>query len=199
MPSSFRNCAFLALLSLGSAIAMTAPAKAATYTVTGTMTGTLDGTSFTDANVTLTTVDPSHTIQTEIVSGSLLYYDLGTTTISVDGVGTDTFTTDNYGVIAGDVSASIPGAGLFAIADITTGSGMLGGFYPEPPYLDLTQSLTVTGMGGGANQLYPTLGGGLVVTAVSGNTTFTADVPEPASLGLLLTGVVGLLARRRTR
>jgi hypothetical protein len=122
---------------------------------------------------------------------------LGTFTVDVAGVGTATFTDsmfvfDNQGAIAAGVADTTQNGSVidtfdaaFGTYDLKTAIGPI----TNTPFIrpDLTYGTTL---------------GGLNIQS-SGNSTFTATtgttVPEPGSLALLGTGVVGLFGSLRRK
>jgi hypothetical protein len=190
-------------LTLAGTVASAVPIY---YTMTSTATGTLGSTAFTNAAITVASV--ADTTGAFVASGTLP--DLNweniafSSTISIAGLGTYTFTDETYwidpngagDIIFGDVDA--PG-GFF--------SGILG-FTQLFVGLETYNLQTAFGPVSGAfdfetgafNNFHniETSGGILNVSSAS-NDTFTAITPEPASFLFAGLGLAGLLALRRLR
>ena len=187
-----------AALALSGGIAVGAEAVSITGTGVGG-NGALKSTAGTNSLAGAITLDGNSSIQV----------DLGSLTLSgpISGAG-QTLTKTGAGTLNLD-NAAQSYDGLTANAGITNVNGSLG----TAPGLAV---VTVTGAGtalkfGSVSQTLSSLsiGAGATVTFTSGIASFSgggnasgflpgaALVPEPGSLGLLLTGALGLLARRR--
>jgi hypothetical protein len=181
-----------------------------TYTEQLEASGSLDGSAFTDAAVTLTMHNDTNNV---VVSGYAA--ELGTATVSVAGLGADTFK-DQISVV--DVFHGTPpyvgfedltigqiivvqcGDNTCALGDTTFGGG----------YLLATAIGPITGevgspgggLAGGGNPI-PTIGGDLILSSTTtGLGTFTATagvIPEPATWVTMLMGFAGLGAAMRSR
>ena len=176
------------------------------YTIAGGVADVItlaDGAGTPEISVTL----GSHTISAPVVLGQNANVSAGVgTTLTISGGingGTNSLTKTGAGTVNLDGSQSY--AALNATAGTTTVDGAVG---------SATSAVSVTGAGttlkfGTVSQTLSslTIGAGSTVIFTSGAASFTGDegkafgggavVPEPGSLGLLLTGVLGLLARRR--
>ncbi len=176
------------------------------YTVTGGVPDVItlaDGAATPEISVTL----GSHTITAPVVlaQNANVSATAGTTLTISGGItgGAHSLTKTGAGTVNLDGSQSY--AALNATAGTTTVDGAVGSG---------TSAVSVTGAGttlkfGTVSQKLSslTIGAGSTVTFTSGAASFGAGggksfdggavVPEPGSLGLLLTGVLGLLARRR--
>ncbi len=91
-------------------------ASAMTYTLQVTGSGNLGGTSFTNAPVTIVLAGDTTVILTMAVAGSSYSYSLGTATVTVGGIGTQTFT---------DQMAIQVGYGAVWFLDVTLGRTVL--------------------------------------------------------------------------
>ena len=180
--------------------------NANSYTIAGGVADVItlaDGAGTPEISVTL----GSHTISAPVVLGQNANVSAGVgTTLTISGGingGTNSLTKTGAGTVNLDGSQSY--AALNATAGTTTVDGAVG---------SATSAVSVTGAGttlkfGTVSQTLSslTIGAGSTVIFTSGAASFTGDegkafgggavVPEPGSLGLLLTGVLGLLARRR--
>ena len=176
------------------------------YTIAGGVADVItlaDGAGTPEISVTL----GSHTISAPVVLGQNANVSAGVgTTLTISGGingGTNSLTKTGAGTVNLDGSQSY--AALNATAGTTTVDGAVG---------SATSAVSVTGAGttlkfGTVSQTLSslTIGAGSTVIFTSGAASFTGDegkafgggavVPEPGSLGLLLTGVLGLLARRQ--
>jgi hypothetical protein len=164
-----------------------------TYTEQALASGTLGGHTFTNALVTLTMVGNTGTVS----GGSGFFTNTtGTFTLNVAGIGTGTFT-DSMEVF--DNQTFSPAAAGFG--DITAGGSVLDTFNSAFATYDLTTSIGPTS---GTRFINPGLGFnttlGVFIISSAGDSTFTAStVPEPSSIFLLGTGLMGLMAMRRSR
>ena len=180
--------------------------NANSYTIAGGVADVItlaDGAGTPEISVTL----GSHTISAPVVLGQNANVSAGVgTTLTISGGingGSNSLTKTGAGTVNLDGPQSY--AALNATAGTTTVDGAVG---------SATSAVSVTGAGttlkfGTVSQTLSslTIGAGSTVIFTSGAASFTGDegkafgggavVPEPGSLGLLLTGVLGLLARRR--
>jgi hypothetical protein len=156
-------------------------------TETTTASGTLDGSNFVDALLTLTITGDTNNLMND---ASDFFSIVGAGTVSVAGVGSDTFTD----VVEATDTHDIMGAG---ISDVTTNHAILFTLNPAFATYELTTSIgpvTGSGLSNPAFITFATANGSFSVASI-GSVTYTAtvgSVPEPASVGLLLAGLAGL-------
>jgi hypothetical protein len=183
---------------LGAAPTFAAPI---TYVVTTMGNGSLNGTAFTNALVTISLFGDT----TGVVGGPSVFENSGTATVSVAGVGSDTFAVATeafvnqgfdpaFGVTGIRTTANVPILLSFDAAfktyNLTTAIGPIG---PVPVF-------TAPGF-----PAFATLSGSFsLLVAAPFSSTFTATleprpVPEPAVLALLAAGVTLHHATRRRR
>ena len=180
-----------------------------TETTAGTITGTLNGVAFTGKTLSMTqTGDTSNIVYGSIPLGGANTYDSytlsGTVSITIDGVGTTSFTSPSD-FRATSVAFAVSGTPLQS----AVGFGDWSGGTPNGlgvgtvSFNDLSAPFSVTNPNnsGFATGTYHTLAGDLVITdSNGGSTTFTAAaVPEPSSLalGAIGAGLAVVVARRR--
>ncbi len=188
-----------AVLPSIAGIIMPAPSALAepiTYTEQVVASGSLDGTAFTDASVLLKMNNNTTNV---VFYGTGYAANLGTATVSVGGVGTDTFKDQISAVDVFDGTPPYVGFEDLTIGQIiliqcgdstcNLGDTTFGGYY-------LTTAIgPITGKTGqGVGVPIPTAGGGdLILSSTSGLATFTATVvPESSTWAMLLLGFAGL-------
>jgi len=173
-------------------MATTPPAGAVsiTYTEETTGSGTLDGHVFTDADVLLTASgDTAHITHP---SSNLIRNAPVTGTVTVAGIGTDTFTVPVEVEQQNDVAAAILQVGVGFILGTSTSTHAFAGYGLASSFGPIA--------GGSLDNLghaFATSGGDFILSGTDRSATFDASaVPEPASVALLITGLIAVTARR---
>jgi hypothetical protein len=174
-----------------------AAASAGPITITETIanaSGSLDGTSFTSQTVTLVLIGDTSTI---VNHGSGFFTDAGTATVSVSGLGSDTFT-DSMEVFS---NQPIHTVGIEDLASDDVLDVINSGF---ASYALNTSIGPLSGASlGNSGTSYNTAGGTFKFTSAlnvdhpASFTASTSSVPEPGTLGLIGAGIGLLLLRRR--
>jgi hypothetical protein len=183
----------LFVLAVAFSAAATARATPITFTESATASGSLGGTTFRDALVTLT----MSTNTTLVSGGSGFFSVIAPATVTVSGVGSGTFT-DSIEVFDNQTFSPTAAAGF---GDATLGASILDTFSSVfASYALATAIGPITGSPFiNPADTFGTTAGGLNIST-AGNSTFTAvtgtAVPEPASMVLLGTGLLGFGARR---
>jgi hypothetical protein len=172
-----------------------AAGRAGTLTFTETMTtnGILDGTTFTNELVTLNLT--ANTSSIAIIS-PVLYYLVGSASVTVASVGSDTFTDEMVEVS----NTSVPWGGF---GDLTSNLIVL--FIDDPAFSSYTLDTPLGPVSdvayGNSGSTYNTSGGYFEITGPldgSDSATFTAvAAPEPGTLAMLGAGISLLVLGRR--
>jgi hypothetical protein len=186
------------ILGAVAAFAFAAPAMASpiTYTEVGTGSGTLDGTMFTNQLVTITM--PGDTTNITNPNSGFFQNLVGTTTVTVATVGTDTLPTGRVFVVQTSQVAGFEDTSLPEVIMDTSNSAFA------------TYALGAIGPTSGASAFnvgpFATGSGKTFTLSAMGDTTFSATtgvsaVPLPAALPLFASGLgaLGLLGWRRKR
>jgi hypothetical protein len=162
------------VLGVGGAISAAAPALAMpiTYTESATASGMLGATSFTNALVTLTMANDTNNVT--MTTGPTKYHNVGTTTVTVSGVGSATFS-DSIEVF--DAQA----ASLVGFADVTHTKDILDDFNAKFATYDLKSFIGPTSGTAEFNtgSSFSTSGGAFILNSVTGPSSTFAAVPAP--------------------
>ncbi len=201
----------LAILLAAMLLAPSAGADAAliTFTETTTGTGSLAGKSFTAATITFSeTVDTTSTSAGSFMNSTSGYFLDLTSTVSVDGIGTASFTGSTFNVITLITPTSpfsptqialglgTPGGGGFVIYSFTA-AGNQTNFYR------VSSGPLANNPGGNLQSSIATSAGLLTIDSIGSAGSFQsalAPVPEPSSLALCgIAGMAGLMIARARR
>jgi hypothetical protein len=198
----------ISMLALIAGYAASAHAGMITYTESGNVQYSLDGstTILGGSSGALMTITEIANTSTVLNAGGGVYENQGTATFAISGGPSGTFT-DNMAVDdeqTGNIAgfSDLTQEGAFVLTTTSTQFGT---------YTLSTAIGPVTNTAGFDNDVpFATTAGTLEIDTTVGNSTFTAttsgssgptggptSAPEPASLGLLLTGLAGLCKFRR--
>jgi hypothetical protein len=179
------NTRFLAASLFVAASALTSPSSAALiiYSETADISGSLNGVGFSDDVLTLTLFGNT----SDVSGGPSFFFLTAPLNFSLSGVGSGTFT-DEVGVI---VNQSVPTAGF---GDFTSDFAILDTFSSAFVTYDLSTAIGPVSGGaiynGGTG--FATTAGTLIIGSVSGDATFTATIPEPATWAMMALGFAAL-------
>jgi hypothetical protein len=175
------------------------------YTMTATATGTLGATAFSGAAITVTSVaDTSGAFVASGTAPALNWENIASSsTITIAGIGTETFTDQTFWVDPN-------GAGDIIFGDVDDGAGFFGGILGLTRlFVGLETYNLQSALGpvsspfdfetGAFNAFQNIQTNGGLLSLVATNDTFTATTPEPSYFLLCGLGLVGLLALRRTQ
>jgi hypothetical protein len=202
----FTCLTFVALLIQGQASPIT-------FTIATTATGTLGASQFTNASVTLTLKGDTSAVTAGPGLLSSYLIDSGTTTLTIGGLGSASFT-DSIEIVSSFNSPTFFGqAPTVVIVDTTNGgpgnpTGILQTISPTFLGYNLQSALgPVSGTGSVANQgpvdgFFSTTAGHLQFAAGqgggAGTSTFTAVItPEPGTLAMIVVGLAVTWGRYR--
>ena len=183
-------------LGLFSLCCVAASASTITYTeILANANGVLDGTTFTGQTVTLTLMGDTAGITNPLAG---IFENHGPATVSVSGVGTDTFTDT---IFVGDSQGST----LAGFVDASTSSDILD--IANSAFATYALDTSIGPVSGGTSSvgtdLYNTMGGTFEITSplnVDHSATFSATgVPEPGTFALMAFGIAGVFLSRRRR
>lgn len=181
----------ISLVLLFSA-AVGAHAGPITYNLHVNVTGTIGTTSFTQASAVISQTGDTSAI---FAVNNFVYNDSGTSTITIQGIGTATILDSTFGAFAEPHDGRYESLGFYdqnGMFEI----GELGADFSY--YLD-TGVDSGGSAGSSSNPSESTSLGLLTVTRVGSNGTFVAYTPEPTGLVLLGTGAIGLAGTLRRR
>ena len=177
------------LVAVCSAVAS---ASSVYYTESMTASGVLDTTTFTNKLVTIVLNGNTANI---VNPNPGIYADPGTATVTVAGLGTDTFTDTMVAYV--NQNTDVAGIDDTAVTLIVLANHNLGfaTFAMIPPIGPLPGASV-----GNSGTSFATAGGSFEITSGFGSdqqASFTATAPEPGTLGMLGAGIGLLLIRRR--
>jgi hypothetical protein len=178
------------LLAATSALSTQASAALITYTETADMSGSLDGVGFADNVITLTASGDT----SSIVGGPSFFFLHAPLTFALSGGGSGTFADDT--IVISNQLVTLAGFG-----DLTTDQAILDTSNSAFGAYDLSTAIGPVSGGGVFNPgiSFATSAGPLIIGSLSGDATFSATIPEPATWAMMLLGfaTLSLAGRRR--